>query len=67
MIKKDERLRRIPVVIMTGSDDEAAFRNAYDLHANCCVRKPTDLDQFMLTVKKIEQFWRRVATTRRPT
>jgi len=67
VIKEDERLRRIPVVIMTASDDERAFRTAYELHANCCVRKPSDLDQFTLTVKKIEHFWRRVATTRRPT
>jgi len=67
VIKEDERLRRIPVVIMTASDDERAFRTAYELQANCCVRKPSDLDQFTLTVKKIEHFWRRVATTRRPT
>jgi chemotaxis family two-component system response regulator Rcp1 len=64
-IKQDDRLRRIPVVILTGSDDERALSAAYDLHANCCVSKPTDLEQFMLTVKKIEHFWRRVAITRR--
>jgi CheY-like chemotaxis protein len=67
VIKQDERLRRIPVVIMTASDDERDFRSAYDLYANCCVRKPTDLDEFSLTVKKIEHFWKRVARTRRPT
>jgi len=64
-IKQDESLRRIPVVILTGSDDERAFQSAYERHANCCVRKPTDLDQFILTVKKIEHFWLRIATTRR--
>jgi len=56
-VKEDERLRRIPVIIMTSFDTEEAICKAYDLHANCCVRKPSDLDQFALTVKKIEQFW----------
>jgi len=63
-IKGDERLRRIPVVILTSSEDERAFAAAYGLHANCCVSKPADLNEFILTVKKIEHFWFRVATTR---
>jgi len=66
VIKEDERLRRIPVVIMTASDDEGAFRLAYELYANCCVRKPSDLDQFTETGKRIERFWRREATRPRP-
>ena len=66
VIKEDEKLRRIPVVIMTASDDERAFRLAYELYANCCVQKPSDLDQFTATVKKIERFWHREATRPRP-
>jgi CheY-like chemotaxis protein len=61
-IKEDESLRRIPVIIMTSLDSERVFQDAYDLHANCCVRKPADLEQFALTVKKIEHFWLRVAS-----
>src|SRR5262245_35932812 len=34
-VKQDPELRRIPVVIMTASDSEAAYMKAYDLHANC--------------------------------
>jgi two-component system, chemotaxis family, response regulator Rcp1 len=60
-IKKDAFLRRIPIVIMAPADQEEAFRIAYDLHANCCVAKPADKEEFVLTVKKIEAFWMRVA------
>ena len=63
-IKEDAQLRRIPIVIMTSSDNEQAIRTAYDLHANCCVSKPANQEQFTLTVQKIEKFWMNVA--RRP-
>jgi len=56
-IKQDPSLRRIPVVIMTGSDDEQDILKAYDLHVNCYVTKPVDLDQFIRVVKSIEHFW----------
>lgn len=56
-VKDDVVLRQIPIVIMTSSTNEEQFRKAYNLHANCCVPKPTDQDEFMLAVKKIEQFW----------
>jgi two-component system, chemotaxis family, response regulator Rcp1 len=61
-IKEDDRLRRIPVIIMTSSEDERSFQTAYDLYANCCVCKPGDLDEFADTVNKIEDFWLRVAS-----
>jgi CheY-like chemotaxis protein len=61
-IKNHERLRRIPVIILTGSEDADDFQSAYDLHANCCISKPGDLEEFAQTVKKIEHFWSRVAS-----
>jgi len=56
-IKQDANLRRIPVVVMTTSDDEKDILAAYDLHVNCYVTKPVDLDQFIRVVKSIEHFW----------
>ena len=56
-IKQDPDLRRIPVVIMTSSDDEKDILAAYNLYVNCYVTKPVDLDQFIGVVKSIEHFW----------
>ena len=63
-IKQDDTLRLIPVVLMTAFDTDEAISEAYGRQANCCVRKPSDLDEFDVAVKKIETFWLRVA--RRP-
>ena len=56
-IKKDPNLRRIPVVILTVSQAEEDVLKTYDLHANCYITKPVDLDQFMTVVQSIEDFW----------
>jgi CheY-like chemotaxis protein len=56
-IKADEHLRRIPVVVLTTSCDERDVLDAYDLHANCYVVKPVGLEQFIMIVQSIEDFW----------
>jgi chemotaxis family two-component system response regulator Rcp1 len=56
-VKADEDLRRIPVVILTVSGAEEDIVKTYNLHANCYIRKPIDLDQFMKVVKAIKDFW----------
>lgn len=56
-IKSDENLRRIPVVILTISKSEEDVLKSYNLHANCYITKPVDLDQFLKVVKSIEDFW----------
>jgi len=56
-IKADEVLKRIPVVVLTTSQAEQDILKAYDLHANCYITKPVDLDQFIMVVKSIEDFW----------
>ncbi len=56
-IKADDNLKRIPVVILTTSQDEQDVFKTYNLHANCYITKPVDLDQFIMVVKSIEDFW----------
>jgi CheY-like chemotaxis protein len=56
-IKVDERLRRIPVVVLTTSSAEKDILQTYDLHANCYITKPVNLDQFSAVVRAIEEFW----------
>jgi CheY-like chemotaxis protein len=56
-VKQDPDLRRIPVVVMTSSDDEKDILAVYNLYVNCYVTKPVDLDQFIGVVKSIEHFW----------
>lgn len=56
-MKSDERLKHIPVVILTTSAAETDIAQAYDLHANCYITKPVELEEFMEIVKSIEGFW----------
>ena len=56
-VKGDPALRHIPVVILTSSQAEQDIARAYDLHANCYISKPVDLDQFITVVRSIEDFW----------
>jgi two-component system, chemotaxis family, response regulator Rcp1 len=56
-IKEDPNLKRIPVVVMTTSRSERDILQAYNLHANCYVTKPVDVEQFLGAVRKIEDFW----------
>ena len=56
-VKEDPDLRRIPVVIMTTSDQERDILKAYNLHANCFVNKPVDVREFISVVRSIEDFW----------
>lgn len=56
-IKDDEKLKRIPVVVLTTSQNEQDVLKTYNLHANCYVTKPVDLEQFITVVKTIEDFW----------
>jgi len=56
-IKADNVLKRIPVVILTTSAAEQDILKTYELHANCYVTKPVDLEKFIEVVKSIEDFW----------
>ncbi len=56
-IKQDINLKQIPVVILTVSKAEEDIIKTYELHANCFITKPVDMDQFIKVVKSIEDFW----------
>jgi chemotaxis family two-component system response regulator Rcp1 len=61
-VKADPALKRIPVVVLTTSQAEEDVLRAYDLHANCYITKPVDMEQFMKVVAQIDDFWVRVVT-----
>lgn len=56
-IKADPELRRIPIVVLTGSSAESDLLRAYDLHANCYVVKPLGAEEFGAIVRSIPTFW----------
>lgn len=56
-IKRDPVLKYIPVIILTTSEAEQDILKAYDLHANCYITKPVNLEQFLTVVRSIENFW----------
>ena len=56
-IKEDPDLKQIPVVVLTTSQAEQDILRTYQLHANCYIVKPVDLNQFMAVVQAIKSFW----------
>jgi chemotaxis family two-component system response regulator Rcp1 len=56
-IKEDASLKTIPTVILTTSESEADIVKSYQLHANCYLSKPVQLDSFEGLVKSINGFW----------
>ena len=56
-IKREKSLRQIPVVVMSTSTSVEDVQTAYDLHANCYIPKPADLDKLIQLGKLIERFW----------
>ena len=56
-IKVNLDLKRIPVVVFTGSETEEDIEKCYNLHANCYITKPVELKQFTTIVRAIQKFW----------
>jgi CheY-like chemotaxis protein len=55
-IKADERMRRIPVVILTTTDDSREVSRCYDLGCNVYMTKPVDYSQFSEAIRKLGLF-----------
>jgi len=57
IIKQDDDLKKIPVIMLTTSVSEKDIFESYTNYANCFISKPVNLPQFMDVVKTIEDFW----------
>ena len=62
VIKRDADLKHIPVVVLTTSKADEDVLRSYELHANCYVTKPVDLEKFIQVVQSIDRFWLTVVT-----
>jgi chemotaxis family two-component system response regulator Rcp1 len=56
-IKATPSLMTIPIVILTTSESEQDILRSYQLHANCYISKPVDLDGFLRVIQSIDSFW----------
>lgn len=56
-IKSDEKLRSIPVIVLTTSDADMDIVKCYDLGANCYITKPVGFEAFTKVVRSLEEFW----------
>lgn len=56
-VKSDPDLKKIPVLVMTSSDDESDIAQAYSLNANCYIRKPANLPEYERVIRAIGDFW----------
>src|ERR1700722_10693113 len=61
-VKSDVELRRIPIAILTTSNAERDILTSYNLHANCYIIKPADVDQFFEAIRSTERFWQTTVT-----
>ena len=64
-IKGDPRLRRIPVIVLTTSDEEQDVVRSYELGANSFITKPVDFGQFTRAVQRLGDYWLELVTTPR--
>jgi CheY-like chemotaxis protein len=56
-VKSDDRLKRIPVVVLTSSHEEVDMMRSYELGVNAYVVKPVDFHEFVNAVKELGVFW----------
>jgi CheY-like chemotaxis protein len=60
-LKADDRLRSIPVIVLTSTRDPESVNRSYALHASAFVTKPAGLDGYRSVVTAFEDFWLRTA------
>lgn len=57
-IKEDEKLRRIPVIVLTNSEREEDMARAYDSGAASYMTKPVDSKDFERLIQTVQEYWR---------
>jgi CheY-like chemotaxis protein len=62
ILKDDPDLGRIPVCVLTTSEQEADILRSYDLGCNSYIQKPVEMDQFVNAVQRLGQYWFDVVT-----
>ncbi len=62
VLKNDPDLGRIPVVVLTTSEQEVDILRSYDLGCNSYIQKPVDMDQFVSAVRQLGHYWFEVVT-----
>jgi CheY-like chemotaxis protein len=60
-VKREKSLRQIPIVVLSTSTSSEDVENAYDLHANCYIPKPVDVETLVQLGKLMENFWLKTA------
>lgn len=56
-VKNEKELLHIPFIVLTSSEAEQDILQSYQLHANCYITKPLDMDKFFTIIHGIENFW----------
>ena len=62
VIKEDEELKHIPVIMLTTSSSEKDISLSYKYHANCYITKPVEANDFLAAITNIERFWLKIVT-----
>jgi two-component system, chemotaxis family, response regulator Rcp1 len=62
LIKEDDKLKKIPVIVLGTSNEPKEIKRAYNSHANCYIVKPIDFDHLRDVLKSIEGFWFNIVT-----
>lgn len=61
-VKNDDRVKHIPVIMLTTSSSERDISLSYKHHANCYITKPVEVSKFLEAVNAIEHFWLQIVS-----
>lgn len=56
-IKSNDKLKHIPVIMLTTSSSEKDISNSYINYANCYITKPNDVNEYFKIIENVNQFW----------